>query len=109
MSDTFKEGPISSLYLNRADRHFGMRTFYYNGIAYLETPEEEELDAKPDDKYFTVQRGEEGRLDIIANRAYGDPSLWWLIASVNGIFNPFVEVIAGMKLRVPSRESIVSR
>lgn len=109
MTETFKEGARSPLYLSRADRHFGAQIFYYDGVAFLESPEEDEIEPRAGDQYFTVRPGEDGRLDVIANRAYGDPSLWWFIASVNGIFNPFVEVVVGMKLRVPSRETILSR
>lgn len=42
------------------------------------------------------------RLDVLAERYYGDPSLWRLIAAANGIDDP-ASVPAGALLRIPAR------
>ena len=39
------------------------------------------------------------RCDLIANQIYGDPSLWWFVASVNGL--KFNNIVPGTQLRVP--------
>lgn len=53
------------------------------------------------DIYHTVDVSQEGRLDILAQLYYEDPSLWWMIAIANEIIDPFV-VVAGSTVRIPS-------
>jgi len=50
---------------------------YYAPVNYFMISERE------DDIYFRVTRGT--RLDVIAQRVYGDESLWWIIASTNNL------------------------
>jgi hypothetical protein len=52
--------------------------------------------------YHTVEESEVGRLDLIAYKcqALKDPSLWYVIALLNGIFDP-LSVQAGDQLIVP--------
>ena len=45
------------------------------------------------------------RLDEIAHQLYGDPSLWRLVASLNGIADP-MHVPAGTVLRLPSANAL---
>ena len=40
------------------------------------------------------------RLDLLANRFYGDSSLWWVIAVTNGLSDSFF-VPPGTRLRIP--------
>ena len=58
----------------------------------------EELDSKNTDMYVITQEGD--RLDLLADNFYGDPSLWWFIASVNNINT--MNVKPGLSLRIPS-------
>lgn len=55
------------------------------------------------DRYYTVTKISENRLDIISNEYYNTPTLWWVIAQANPEirFNPF-DVPYGMELRIPS-------
>ena len=41
------------------------------------------------------------RCDLIANQIYGDPTLWWFIASINGLTSN--NIVPGTQLRVPRR------
>ena len=41
------------------------------------------------------------RCDLIANQIYGDPTLWWFIATINGLKSN--NITAGTQLRVPRR------
>ena len=53
------------------------------------------------DTYHTVTNGQEFRLDLISYDIYGTATLWWVIALVNEIRNPFVKPKVGDLLRVP--------
>jgi len=45
------------------------------------------------------------RLDELAQQYYGDPSLWRLVASLNGIADP-MQIPAGTVLRLPSASAL---
>lgn len=57
---------------------------------------------------YIVQRGEEGRLDIIAYKTLGHASMWWAIAYRNHIYDPrdSKEVSVGKLLYIPTIESL---
>jgi hypothetical protein len=42
------------------------------------------------------------RLDTLADRFYGDATLWWVIAAANGIGKGTLRVPRGIKLRIPN-------
>ncbi len=54
-----------------------------------------------------VEGGEVARPDLIAYKHYGDVSLWWVIAIVNNIDNPLVDLQSGMTLKVPKKTAVV--
>lgn len=54
---------------------------------------------EPDDVFHIVQAGD--RIDLLAYRYLGDPTLWWIICDYNDIFFPF-DLEVGIVLRVPS-------
>ena len=54
------------------------------------------------DQYFIAQEGD--RCDNLANRFYGDSSLWWFIAQVNNLTTN--NIPAGTSLRIPIRPKI---
>lgn len=58
------------------------------------------------DVILTVGSGDEFRLDIISMRAYGTAHLWWVIATANGIRNPFTDPEVGSRLRIPALDRI---
>lgn len=61
-----------------------------------------------DDLFVEVRSGEEGRLGIISERVYRVASLWWVIAYVNNIVDPFEEVTVGRVLRYPTFDRVTS-
>tara|TARA_B100000614_G_scaffold258026_2_gene279395 strand:+ start:291 stop:560 length:270 start_codon:yes stop_codon:yes gene_type:complete len=65
---------------------------YYNTTIYKKVEE------KNSDSYFIAQEGD--RCDNLANRFYGDSSLWWFIAKVNNLTSN--NIPAGTSLRIPS-------
>ena len=38
--------------------------------------------------------------DLISNKVYGMPDLWWILCTVNGIENPFSELIPEQKIKI---------
>jgi nucleoid-associated protein YgaU len=42
------------------------------------------------------------RLDTLADRFYGDATMWWVIAAANGIGKGTLRVPRGVKLRIPN-------
>ena len=49
------------------------------------------------DMYFIAQEGD--RCDLLAQRFYGDPTLWWFIARANHLKT--MNIPAGTSLRIP--------
>lgn len=58
--------------------------------------------------YRVPQSGVE-RLDLIANKFYGVPDLWWVIARVNRNLDPLVGFAANQQIRVPRRERLAAK
>ncbi len=54
------------------------------------------------DVLYTVTQAVENKLWMISTAFYGIPDLWWVIASVNNINDPFVGIKAGTSVRIPS-------
>lgn len=73
--------------------------------SYVETFNQSLIQPSDDDKFHTVLKEQENRLDIIANVYYSDPSFFWVIALANELVDPFV-VKAGSILRIPSITSL---
>ena len=64
---------------------------YYNTTIYQKVPE------RNDDMYFIATEGD--RCDNLANRFYGNPTLWWFIAKVNNLTTN--NIPSGTSLRIP--------
>ena len=78
-----------------------------NGDSYIETPNKVTIKESNKDSFYTVEPGLEGRMDLISNKFYGTPFLWWVIAEVNHISNP-MKVEAGVILRIPYMSNLYS-
>ena len=65
---------------------------------YYETTIYEKVEEKNSDSYFIAVEGD--RCDNLANRFYGDSSLWWFIAKVNNLTTN--NIPAGTSLRIPA-------
>lgn len=76
-----------------------------NGDTYIESPNKFEIKESNRDIYYAVEKGYENRLDLIANKFYGTPLMYWAIAVMNHIDNP-LDVPSGVVLRIPAIESI---
>lgn len=60
---------------------------------------------KEKDGYITINETNV-RLDHIANKYYGNPAYWWVIANANNIFDAFDEIKIGTVLRIPDIMSL---
>lgn len=57
-----------------------------------------------DDTYILSVDGD--RLDLLANRFYGDSTLWWVIAAANRLKDSFY-LVPGTRLRIPANPQTV--
>ena len=62
-----------------------------------------------DDRIHMVRAVDLGRLDLLANQFYGNPNLWWVIATKNLIKNQLTDMTVGQRLRIPQRSSVLSQ
>lgn len=53
-----------------------------------------------DDTTYTVTDGD--RIDLIANKFYGNPRLWWIVAVANDLDDLPTDLYGGRLLRIPS-------
>jgi len=65
---------------------------------YYETTIYKKVEEKNSDGYFIAVEGD--RCDNLANRFYGDSSLWWFIAKINNLTTN--NIPAGTSLRIPA-------
>ena len=68
-----------------------------NGKRYYYTTSYDNIPERNDDMYFIAQEGD--RCDNLAQRFYGDSSLWWFVARANNLKT--MNVPAGTSLRIP--------
>jgi hypothetical protein len=72
----------------------GTGSMYYLNNIYPDIPQSE------NDTYLIATSGD--RLDLLAYDFYGDISLWWIIASANGLTGDSLYPEPGSQLRIPS-------
>lgn len=92
--------------VNRLSRYNVLkRVVNEEGDIYIETPTKIVIPETSSDAFYSVEKGYEDRLDLISFKFYNTPLLWWAIAEMNNISNPF-DVKAGLVLRIPAMSSI---
>lgn len=62
----------------------------------------------PTDQLFTVPTGGGGRLDLISQKLYGTPELWWAIARCNPSMDPMVGPNIADVIQVPTKLRLAS-
>ena len=62
--------------------------------------------AQPGDTTRTVQAGEDHRPDLIAKSAYGDMTMYWVLARANGWDAPFEDCRSGEVVRIPDPDYV---
>jgi hypothetical protein len=58
------------------------------------------------DVFLTLEKTFEGRPDKLASVMYNDSSVWWLILQYNNILDLNEEFIAGVELRLPTKDRL---
>lgn len=81
-------------------RYGKYRQIVEDHVARIETFNQTFVDKSEEDKFHVVGMEQENRLDMIANKYYSDPTLWWVIALANDLVDPFV-IQPGTVLRIP--------
>lgn len=91
---------------NHISRYRGLRQIIHNPnntddrFVALETPNPF-VTHNQNVKYYEVHPTEENRLDLIANKFYGNPNYGWIISYFNGIPDGYT-VHSGQKLMIPN-------
>lgn len=65
------------------------------------------LEKSSTDTNIIVSQEFENRPDLLANKLYNEPELWWVIYEFNEIKDPFFDLKAGQILRIPTLERIL--
>jgi len=60
---------------------------------------------KPTDNDMYIITTSTDRLDVLANKYYGDKNLWWIIAVANNLNDATLHIEEGRQLRIPSNIS----
>ena len=71
-----------------------------NGKRYYKTTIFPTIEEKDTDIYLYTRRGD--RLDLLADRYYGDSTLWWIIAEVNHLVKGSLFVEPNLRIRIPT-------
>jgi len=66
------------------------------------------LEEGADDVFISVDDDIVRRPDLIADKAYNNPDLWWVIYEFNGIRDPLFELKVGDVLRIPSIDRVMN-
>lgn len=72
----------------------------------LEWWERANFDLDESDIRYVIDKNSTGRLDLIADAFLGNSHLWWFIAQYNAILDPYVEIVEGRVLRIPTRDRV---
>ena len=70
---------------------------------YLESTIYPKIKATDNDIYIISTSGD--RLDILANKYYGDKNLWWVISVANNLNDASLHIEPGTQLRIPGNIS----
>ena len=77
-----------------------------NGKRYLQSYVLGDIpESDPGDIFIEVSTTD--RLDLIADKFYGNPNLWWIIAQANAIGKGTLYIKEGAILRVPANPNII--
>ena len=61
-----------------------------------------------DAKYYRVSASDIYRLDMISQKYYFTTELWWFIAGLNGIIDPYVDIEVGTLLIIPPKKDVLT-
>ena len=111
MADSTEEGKTKFLDEKEPDRplsrYNNLRLLLnQDSIPIIESWDPIELEELPEDRFYEVTAPLAHRPDLISKIYYGTEQLYWVIARVNGMVDPFAETTVGKKLRIPDRDNL---
>lgn len=60
------------------------------------------------DTAIDIVQANADQLAQLSYSLYGTPDFWWAIAELNHVVDPMTEIVAGITLRVPSKERLLA-
>lgn len=75
-------------------------------VEFWDLPEYPKIGPNDDDIRYIVTRSD--RIDLISNRFYQSPDLWWVIAARNGLRLLPSDLYEGQELRIPSPRRVTN-
>jgi hypothetical protein len=83
-------------------RYLNSNVLYYteHNLLTFETYKRTPIPVSEQDQYTVISSGMEYRPDLMSNRAYGFPDLWWKIMQANDMKDIW-EFKAGVNIRIP--------
>lgn len=85
----------------------GIITTNRSGQEFLVLRGQLELEPEEGDVFVEITQDLIRRPDLIAQKAYGNPDLWWVIYEFNGIRDPLFELRPGQILRIPELDRVL--
>jgi nucleoid-associated protein YgaU len=76
-----------------------------DGVEFFEAPIVQDFPEQDDDIFITVE--ENTRMDLLAYKYYGDPSLYWVIMQANELMIAPFGIFKGKKIRIPNRNRVI--
>jgi hypothetical protein len=73
------------------------------------TDDKDTIEELASDRFFEVTREFAYRLDLISLKFYGTLYLYWVLARVNNLVDPFADTVVGLRLRIPDRENLFQK
>jgi len=80
-------------------------TFTRGDVTFFGTLEKPDI-SLDNASYYTILDTDVGRLDLVSNKYYGTEALWWVIALVNQIIDPLVDMEVGAVIYIPDKSKI---
>lgn len=93
----------ATTYVTQTSRYAESPVIYYTEMKRLsfKTYKRKEYKTTKEDMFMVISKGFEYRPDLVSQRAYGFPDLWWKIMEVNKI-SDIINFKAGVNIRIPS-------
>lgn len=90
-------------FVTPTSRYVNSKVIYYTErkLISFNTYKKADIPITNNDKYMVITKGLEYRPDLVSNRAYGFPDLWWKILEANGMKDIY-EFKAGENIRIPN-------
>ena len=92
-------------FVNKETKLLNVADLRRKGTRVFQSTRPTKIEERIDDLIITVNEGD--RMDLLADKFYGSPSLWFVIASVNNLANGSMHIPVGIQLRIPAKNRII--